>query len=59
VVVTIAYGAHVIAMFLIKLFLKDEPRTAFGTAVASLQSLPYVFSAKYGSIFLIESGSLS
>jgi hypothetical protein len=37
--VTIAYRAHIIAMFMIELFFEDELRTAFGTAITPFQRL--------------------
>jgi hypothetical protein len=59
VVVTIAYGAHVIAMFLIKLFLKDELRTAFGTAITPFQGLSQEICSNTCSIVLKKTGSFS
>jgi hypothetical protein len=37
--VTIAYRAHIIAMFMIELFFEDELRTAFGTTITPFQGL--------------------
>jgi hypothetical protein len=57
--VTIAYRAHIIAMFMIILFLEDELRTAFGTAITPFQGLSQEICSNTCSIVLKKTGSFS
>jgi hypothetical protein len=59
VVVTIAYRAHIIAMFTIELFFEDELRTAFGTAITPFQRLSQEICSNACSVVLKKTGSFS